>query len=423
MSCVKDKILLILGGVTPMCEIAKEAKKMGAIVYVTDYIENSPAKKLADKSFMVSATDVDAVVELCRREHVDGIITGYVDMLLPYAEEICRKLGLPFWGDSRNIAMCINKNLFKDACEKSGLPVVPWKKITKDTTVEELGMPFPIVIKPSDSSGSRGVFKCYSEKDYYTYLGESSKFSKTGVLLAERLMNPNQEFSAYYMIRDGKAYLSGVGDRFVGILDKNIAPVGQGMRMPSVKLDGWVKKVHPLMEKFFADNNMRQGYVFVQGFYEEGAYYIHEIGYRLNGGFTYKIIEQFSGYNQVQELIKFVLNGDMDASEVEKSNPYFDGVGFVYTLYLRPGTIASISGIEEAKKAKGVFDVITYHAVGHTVTSKGTSASKFANILCGGETIEALKETLHKVKNAVNVRNGENESMLYDSFDIDSIQT
>ena len=80
---LEGKKLLLLGGVQPACQIVEEAHKMGVTVYVTDYLANSPAKAIADKSFMVNAMDVDAVVDLCKAEGIDGLITGYVDPLLP----------------------------------------------------------------------------------------------------------------------------------------------------------------------------------------------------------------------------------------------------------------------------------------------------------------------------------------------------
>ena len=130
-SSLKGKKLLLLGGVRPACEIVKEAKKMGLEVYVTDYLENSPAKKIADKSFMVSATEIDDVVELCKEQGINGVITGYVDSLLPYCERICAKLNFPFAGNQDNIDICINKEKFKIACEEAGVHVVPWRKLNQ----------------------------------------------------------------------------------------------------------------------------------------------------------------------------------------------------------------------------------------------------------------------------------------------------
>ena len=169
-------------------------------------------------------------------------------------------------------------------------------------------------------------------------------------------MNVHNEFSAYYMINHGKAILTGMGDRFVNIIDESIAPVGQGMQFPSKKLTLWCEKVDNAVQRFFSDNLMNEGFIFIQGFHEEENFYIHEIGYRLNGGFSYKIIEHFSEYNQVQELIRFSLTGSVDANEVNKSNPAFDGYGFILTFALQPGEIKEICGVDDAAKVKGVID-------------------------------------------------------------------
>ena len=85
---LKGKRLLFLGGVQDVCEIIKEAKKLGIYVMETDYIEDSPAKAFADRSFMVSTTDVESVVRLCQEEEVDGLFTCYTDLLLPYCQQV-----------------------------------------------------------------------------------------------------------------------------------------------------------------------------------------------------------------------------------------------------------------------------------------------------------------------------------------------
>ncbi len=417
MNDLKGKRLLLLGGVQPACEIVKEAQKMGVTVLVTDYLADSPAKKLADKSFMVNAMDVDAVVKLCKDEQADGLITGYVDSLLPYAEEICRKSNLSFWGNAENIDMSINKDKFKLACEKSGLPVVPWKKVNRDNFKDISDIKFPVVIKPVDNSGSRGVFKCYNSGDYESLCEKAFTFSKCGELLIERLMNAHNEFSAYYMIDGGEAVLTGMGDRYVNIIDDSIAPVGQGMYLPSARLKEWTQKVNPSVVKFFADNNMNNGFVFVQGFYEDGGFYIHEIGYRLNGGFSYKLIESFSGYNQVRELIRFSLTGSMDKNELKKSNPFFDGSSFILTLALKPGIIGSINGVDKASEIDGVVEFCQLKKAGDKLMSKGTTAQVFAYVLIACENIQALKKTITAVENAVEILDTDGNNMLWDPID------
>ena len=201
---VEGKRLMLIGGVAATCEIVREAHKLGVVVLETDYLPDSPAKKLADKSFMTSCTDVDAVVSLCQQEKVDGVFTGYTDSLLPYVEQICRKLNKPFWGNTDNIDVCIDKMKFKAACQKAGVETIPSIAVTLNDYEDQIrNVKCPVVVKPVDNSGSRGVFKCFDKSHLKEFCEKSFAYSKKKELLIERMMNVNNEFSAYYILSGG----------------------------------------------------------------------------------------------------------------------------------------------------------------------------------------------------------------------------
>ena len=421
---IAGKKLMLLGGVRAACEIIKEAHKYGVLVYETDYLEDSPAKKYADKAFMVSCTDVDAVVTLCREEGVDGVFTGYTDSLLPFAEQICRKLNFPFWGNSENIAMSIDKKLFKTACEKSGVPVVPWKLVNPSNYKDELqDIQLPVVFKPVDNSGGRGVYKCYKQEDLMSLCEQSFSFSKSKEVIVERLMNAHSEFSAYYIMNHGDIYLTGMGDKYVVEVVKDIAPVSSSMVMPSIHLEQWIKDVNPVMMKFFKDNQMNNGYVFIQGFYENHQFYIHEMGYRLNGGFTFKFVEHFCGYNQVHQLVKFSLTGEMDKEEVSKSDPFLGGnKGMALELSLKQGVIGSIEGVEEVSNHPGVMEFYQLKEVGAVLSSNGTTAQTFADIYVTAESEQELQELVKYIEDTIKVFDISGKNMLQPMLDPYSIK-
>lgn len=156
-----NKKLLILGGIPLSKEIIDQAHKMNIDAYVTDYLEDSPAKKFADKSFMVSTTDVDAVVELIQKENIDGVITGYVDMLLPYYVEIAEKSGLPCYATKEQFAITTDKKIFKSKCKEFSIPVVKEYEFNQDQLDE---IKYPVIVKPVDNSGARGIYIC-KDKD------------------------------------------------------------------------------------------------------------------------------------------------------------------------------------------------------------------------------------------------------------------
>ena len=102
---LRGKKLLILGGVKLACDIVKSARAMGVYVVVADYNVDSPAKQIADEGVLINAMDVDAIVDYCRKAHIDGITTGFVDILLQPCFEACRRLGLPCYLTQKMIEM------------------------------------------------------------------------------------------------------------------------------------------------------------------------------------------------------------------------------------------------------------------------------------------------------------------------------
>ena len=81
---------------------------------VTDYNADSPAKALADHSFMVSATDVEGVVQLIKEHKIDGVIFGYADVLMSSYVDICQQAGLPCYTTHDLNKLTLDKKYFKN---------------------------------------------------------------------------------------------------------------------------------------------------------------------------------------------------------------------------------------------------------------------------------------------------------------------
>lgn len=412
MELFKGKRILLMSGANATCEIIREAKSLGLEVYATDYYKSTKAKQMADKSFLVSTADVPAVAKLCKEEHIDGIFSAFTDSVLPYMQQVGVATGLPFWGNEENIEICIDKMKFKEACSKSGVPVIPWQEVNLETYEEAIKkIKCPVVIKPVDSSGSRGVYKCYDSKLLEYYCKKSFDCSRKKVLLIEKLMRADCEFSAYYILKDGESKLFAMGDRFVEVVDENSAPKPKGMLFPSLSQDAFIKKVDPYVKRFFIDNSMRNGFVFIQGFVDDGDFYINEVGYRLNGGFTYKFNEYYNGFSLVKEMLGFCLSGKISADIFDKTNPFFDGYGLLLTISLREGKIGKIEGVDEIKAFPGVYDMILQNDVGDTMEAPGSGVIILGYIHCVAKNYEDLKDIVKYVSNHLIVEdiNGSNQ--------------
>ncbi|MDQ2085655.1 ATP-grasp domain-containing protein [Herbivorax sp. ANBcel31] len=417
MSNLKGKKLLILGGIAHSCVIVEKAKEMGITVYVTDYLENSPAKRIADKSFMVSTTDIEAIEELCKDESIDGIITGFIDSMLPFCYKACERMKLPFWGTKEQIDISINKDKFKKACKKNGVPIIQEYYLTKEFTKNDLDkIEYPVLVKPVDNSGSRGVFICDNEVELKENYKKALAFSKSKNIIVEQYIK-GHHVNMYYTLCDGEVYLSAMADRYVTYLD-NTAPLPKGLYHPSRYLKEYIETVNSCIKKMFLDLGMRDGLVFVQGFHTDKGFKIYEMGYRLNGGATYELIDACNGYNQLESIIEFSITGNMGNVEaLKKTTPFFKTIAFNLVLSLLPGTITKVIGVDEVKNLPGVINFIMLHSEGDCLVSHGTSAQIFAYVLINVDDTEHLEKILNKIKEKVKVLDEHGDNMLLDIFE------
>ena len=275
---LKGKKLLILGGVILSCEIIKQAKKQGITVYVTDYLEDSPGKKIADKSFMVSTTDVEAVLELIKEEKIDGVLTGFVDSLLPYYTEICNKACIHCYATKEQINVTTNKLNFKDLCRSHDVPVVEEYKIDYPFTLEEIKhFNYPVLIKPIDNSGARGIFICKSPEELLTNYKNSLEFSHSKKVLIERYMNA-KEATIFYIMQDGEILLSSMADRHTKYVQSGVIPLPVAYTFPSKHLKRYQETLNNRVIEMFKSIGIKNGMIFIQTFVKTVIVYFMKQG-------------------------------------------------------------------------------------------------------------------------------------------------
>jgi len=421
--CFAGKRLLVLGGVTLAQEIVWAAQKRGATVFVTDYLVDSPAKKVADGHFMVSVADVDEVVKLIKQERIDGVLTGFVDSILPYYVEICHKANLPCYCTHEQIAIATDKKKFKALCRKFNVPVVDEFVLTSELSEDEvMNLPYPVCIKPVDNSGGRGIYFADNPTEFVTNYHSALAHSPTQTVLVERKMN-HQEATIFYIIQDGQIHCSGMADRHVQNGDENTIPLPVAYTFPSVYLDSYLKNIHPQVVKMLTSIEMNQGFLFIQTFIENGQCIFYEMGFRTTGVLEYKCIEFESGLNHLDCLIHFALTSKMANDSIASYiQPYYQHRLFNLTFQAYPQTIGHYVGLESIKQLAGVLDVfVSYHPPEvMPVTSKGTLRCVVVRVFGWARDDYRMVELINKIHDLFDVIDIQGQSMLQPVWQVDA---
>lgn len=408
---LKGKRLLVMGGMRISCEIIRKAKSMGIVVGVADYntVENSPGKQIADEHYEVSITDVDAVVNLIKEANFDGVMVGFNDMLLPYYADICKKAGLPCYGTKEQFETLIDKAQYKALCRQFGVPTIPEYKI------DDPNIKYPVLVKPVDSSGSRGITICHNHDELLTAYEKALAASKSKKVLIEKYMD-GREVTVFWVFQNGEYYLAGHSNRHV---KKNqgddVIPLPVGYTFPSKFLPKYQAEVEENAKKMFAHLGIKDGMMFMQCKVEDDTCYVYDIGYRLTGSLEYKILERVCGYNPLEMLICHALTGSMGENGLaSKADANFKTPAFNVSCLCAPGTIADIIGIEKVKQFAEVEDAVIAHHPGETITEqmKGLLAQITIRILGTVEKKDQLLPTMSKIENTLHIHSAEGKELM-----------
>ena len=160
---LKNKTLLVMDRTSLAACAVIRAKEMGIRTVVANFYktEDSPSKQVADVALEVDISNTDAMLRIIKDYKVDGIFVGWTDSHLPFYAKICKEAGLPCCGTEDQFDILSNdKNKFKEECLKHGVPTPKRFKIDINFNKEDLDkIEYPVMVKPADGSGGRGIKK------------------------------------------------------------------------------------------------------------------------------------------------------------------------------------------------------------------------------------------------------------------------
>lgn len=420
MNTLKDKRLLILGGMRFSCEIVNKARDLGIHTIVADYhkIEDSPGKQIADEAADVSVTDVNAVVSFIRDNSVDGVIVGFNDMLLPYYAKICEKSGLPCYGTKEQFEILTSKDKYKTLCRKFSVPTIP------EYDVNDAYIKYPVLVKPVDNSGSRGISICHNRQELEEAVKKGKSASKSGKVLIERYMD-GREVTVFWTFQNGNYYLSALANRHVKHNQgEDVIPLPVGYTFPSVFLPRYREEVEENCKQMFRHLGLKDGMMFMQCKVEDGRCYVYDLGYRLTGSFEYKILEHVCGYNPLEMMIHFALTGRMGLDDISsKVNPAFSCPAFNVSCLCAPGIINEIIGVEEVRTFPEVVDVVLGHCAGETITEemRGLLAQISVRVLGSVSSKEDLYPIMRRIENTIRIIDTNGEDLLLSGIERNEI--
>lgn len=181
------KKLMLLGGMRYLVPVIEAAHKLGAYVITCDYLPNNIAHKYSDEYCNVSILEKDKVLEKARELKIDGILSFACDPGVVTAAYVAEKMGLPSSGPYESVEILQNKGKFRKFLTENNFNVPVAKQYTDiETALNDIEMfNWPVIVKPTDSAGSKGVTKVVEKSELRDAINYALKFSHSNEFIIE----------------------------------------------------------------------------------------------------------------------------------------------------------------------------------------------------------------------------------------------
>lgn len=187
---MKQKKIMLLGGLRYLLPVIEAAHKLGYYVITCDYIPDNIAHKYSDEYVNVSIIDKDAVLAVAKEKDIDGIMSFAVDPGVVTAAYVQDKMGLPAFGPYESVCILQNKDRFRDFLTRNGfnVPLAKGFSSVEEAMSEKYWYPWPVIVKPTDSAGSKGVTRVDRLEDLEAALQTAFDHSLSGRVIVEEFI-------------------------------------------------------------------------------------------------------------------------------------------------------------------------------------------------------------------------------------------
>ncbi len=401
---MSTKKVMILGAAEGQLPFLNICKKRGYEVIVVSVKGNYPCFEYADKCYYYDTRDKENILKAAIAENIDAITTDQTDVSVPTVAYVAEKMGLRGIGYETSLKFT-NKYLMRKAAFEAGVDVPKFDKAESleqaVSVAEKIG--YPLMIKPADSSGSRGVLKVNSEKELRDNYEETAKYSKAPYILLEQFI-VGKEYLVDGFAMEGKYTNLDLGEK--EYFDVPNIFVSKMCMFSSAKMieDRVGLKVLEANKKLVEGIGLKFGITHAEYLYSPSDDKVYLVEVAARGGGVYlssDITPRASGFNTNEALIDYLVEGKATAPQWDK---LLKRVSAWVCFSFPEGEVASISGVEDVKAIDGVY-MLSMHDVyvGKKTIKLENDSEKYGPALIVADTPEECYKIIEKIRNTLKI--------------------
>lgn len=388
-----QKKLMLLGGLRYLLPVIEEAHKLGAYVITADYLPDNIAHKYSDEYCNVSIIDKEAVLAKAQELKIDGILSHAVDPGVVSAAYVAEKMNLPFQCSYKAACILQDKHLFRQFLSENGFncPNAKGYNNVEDALKDVDYFNWPVIVKPVDSAGSKGVTKVEDKSRLKDAIEFALSESHNGYFIIEDFLE-KVGFSAgsESFVVDGKLLYSGFYDQY---FDRNATnPYTPSAEVwPSIMDQKYQEEIKSELQRLFTLLDVKTGLFNVEcRVCTDGKAYLMEVSPRAGG-------------NRLAEMLNYAADVNINEAETRKSiglpienmhEPNYNGHFAILVLHSRRQGIFEGVDIESEFKKKHIIEEEIRLNIGDKVGSFTGANAALGTLFLKFDTREELADAL-----------------------------
>lgn len=376
------------------------AKEVGLRVIVTDPNPNAPGIALADGHERIDGTDGDALLALARGIEAKTSLAGAYcgsDFGLPAVARIGAELGVPACTPGA-VDLSLRKEAAVQVLRDAGIAVPLGRLVGRVADLKSVArdIGFPLIVKPTDSSGSRGVRTVAGEEALHAAYAEARRFSDQ--VLVEHVVE-GHHIDINGVCVDGHFHRGGLFDRYFTPPPLNIPLWGH---QPTTLADAQVERAYDAFEAAVRALGITDGPCKADAIWTEKGPVMLEIAPRFHGDVSTSFVTPLATGGSTVKAWFAHLAG-------QRLEDYLPGAatriaGWMAVFPNGPGIFREIEGVEAAKHLEGIADIAVLKAPGYRVGGVTDNLAVLAFIWGEAESLETLHEVMENARKSLRVR-------------------
>ncbi len=393
------KKIMILAGGNDQAALIEELRlhfQDDVQIILVDYAKDVVASKFADKHLVISTMDLDAVKKAALEEGVDYIMTACGDQPLLTMAAVSEELGLPCYLSKEQVLELTNKKYMKKKMVDNGIPTSRFKTFSSKDTLDVTGLQFPLIVKPVDSNGSKGVRKVTTLEELKDQAKLSFQFALSDTIIVEEFVEGVEISSDFYII-DGQAKFIMMSELNKYAVDESTAVIYQTIIPPAISPIAHTKLLQ-IAQQIATTFHVTNSPLLIQSIVRGDEVSVIEFSARIGGGAKYKDIQNVTGFNILRANLQSML-GLHPIVDAKTNENYYSRCH----LYVMGGKFKSIEGIQELLNENVITEYVQTKPFGVKVNAPRSSADRVASIFLQADNIITLNNKIMKAITRIQV--------------------